>query len=233
MKILRTDGGGKYTGNAVKRFLEDWGIGHEITTPDMLQHNSVAEQMNWTLLDKVQALLMDVGLPESYWYNALSYAAYLHNISPTRALDSTTPDEAWSRNKPDISWLCVFRSQVFVHIPDKLRSKLGAKSLICTFIGYAQQRKAYHLVHCPTGRFLESCDIIFDEWGPEQCYKRIILKHNSMDSSSPSSPDPPSSTSSLSLPAQPTEPIHPSPSLPSPPARLKHTTCTLICDDDQ
>jgi transposase InsO family protein len=103
VKILFTDRGGKYTGNAVKRFLEDRGIGHKITTPDMPQHNGMAEWMNRTLLDKVRALLTDAGLPESYWYDALSYAAYLHNISPTRALDSTTPNNAWSGNKLDIS----------------------------------------------------------------------------------------------------------------------------------
>jgi transposase InsO family protein len=110
MKLLCTDRGGEYTGNAVKCFLEDQGIGHEITTPDMPQHNGMAERMNQTLLNKVQALLTDTGLPESYWYNALSYAAYLHNISPTRTLNNTTPDKAWSRNKLNISQLCVFGS---------------------------------------------------------------------------------------------------------------------------
>jgi hypothetical protein len=171
VKLLRTDGGGEYTGNKVKQFLQDRGIGHEITTPDTPQHNGVAERMNRTLLNKVQALLTDAGLPESYWYDALSYAAYIHNISPTRALDNIMPEEAWSRNKPDVSRLRVFGSRAFVHIPDKLRSKLGAKSLICTFLGFANQRKAYRLVHCKTGRFLESRDIVFDEGGPEQRYK--------------------------------------------------------------
>jgi transposase InsO family protein len=110
MKLLHTDGGSEYTENTVKRFLEDRGIGHEITTPDMPQHNSVAERMNRTRLDKVRALLTDAGLPESYWYNTLSYTVYLHNISPTHALDNTTPNEAWSGNKLDISWLHVFGS---------------------------------------------------------------------------------------------------------------------------
>ena len=33
-------------------------------------------------------MLQDVSLPESYWYDALDYAVLLHNVTPTRALES-------------------------------------------------------------------------------------------------------------------------------------------------
>src|SRR5258707_370804 len=123
-------------------------------------------------------MLSDTDLPESYWYDALEYAALIHNVTPTRALDNTTPDEAWSGNKPNVSCLRIFGSRAFVHIPDKLRGKLAAKSLVCTFLGYAKNRRAYHLVHCPTKRFLESRDVIFDEGGTEKRYERVILESN-------------------------------------------------------
>src|ERR1700691_1587152 len=137
-------------------FLKEKGVKHEMTTPDTPQHNGVAERMNRTLLDRVRSMLFDADLPESYWYDALEYAALIHNVTPTRALDDQTPDEAWSRNKPDISRLRVFGSRTFVHVPEKHRGKLAAKSLVCTFIGYAKNRRAYRLVHRPTKRFLEA-----------------------------------------------------------------------------
>jgi hypothetical protein len=165
LQVLRSDGGGEYTGGVVAKYLEDKGIKHEVTTPDTPQHNGVAERMNRTLLDKVRAMLLDADLPKSYWYDALTYTAFLHNVSPTRSLEHTTPEEAWSGNKPDISSIRVFGSCAFVHIPDVQRGKLAAKSLICTFLGYARSRKAYKLIHRPTKRFLESCDIVFDEGG--------------------------------------------------------------------
>ncbi len=115
--------------------------------PDTPQQNGVAERMNRTLLDKVRAMLVDAGLPETYWYDALKYAAFIHNLSPTRALENMTPAEAWSGNKPDVSHLRVFGSHVFVHLPDKVWSKLGAKSLICMFLGNARQRSGYKVVH--------------------------------------------------------------------------------------
>ena len=133
LKVLRTDGGGEYIASAVQEFLKTKGVQHEITTPDTPQHNGVAERMNRTLLDKVRSMLHDASLPETYWYDALLYAALLHNVTPKRALDGITPDEAWSGNKPDVSRLRVFGAQAFVHVPDKQRTKLGARSLTCTF----------------------------------------------------------------------------------------------------
>jgi hypothetical protein len=84
-------------------------------------------------------MLLNAKLPKSHWYDALQYAVHIHNITPTRILHDQTPEEAWSSNKPDVSSLCVFGSRTFVHIPDKHCTKLGAKSLICTLLGYVPQ----------------------------------------------------------------------------------------------
>ena len=147
LKVLRSDGGGEYTGRELGKYLEEKGIQHEITTPDTPQHNGVAERMNRTLLDNVQAMLLDANLPESYWHDALEYAAHLHNVIPTQALGDVTPEKAWSGNKPNVSRLRVFSTQAFVHIPDTHRGKLAAKLLVCTFLGHAQNRCAYCLVY--------------------------------------------------------------------------------------
>jgi hypothetical protein len=137
--------------------------------------------MNWTLLNKVWAILLNANLPRTYWFDALEYATQLHNVTLTQALNTSTPEEVWSGNKHNVSHLHVFGCQAFVHIPDKLHGKLNAKSLICTFIGYAQNCKAYCLVHCPTCQFLESHDVIFDEGGPVQHHKHIVIKPNDTD----------------------------------------------------
>ena len=201
LQVLRSDGGGEYTGNSVAKYLEDKGIKHEVTIPDTPQHNGVAERMNRTLLDKVRAMLLDADLPESYWYDALVYATFLHNVSPTCSLELTTPEEAWSGNKPDVSTIRVFGSRAFVHIPDAQQSKLAAKSLVCTFIGYARSRKAYRLVHRPTHRFLESRDVIFDEGGAPT---RVILEHNTQTTTSNASTSTPLGSSPIPNATTPT-----------------------------
>jgi len=48
-------------------------------------------------------MLDDSQLPKIYWYDALRYAAHIYNVTPTKALDSITPEEAWSGNKPNVS----------------------------------------------------------------------------------------------------------------------------------
>jgi len=206
LKVLRSDGGGEYTAGEVQSFLREKGIKHELTTADTPQHNGVAERMNRTLVKRVCTMLVEAELPDAYWWDALRYAALLHNVSPTRSLSDSTPEESWSGNKPDISRLRVFSCRAFVHIPNKLRGKLSAKSLVCTFIGYAQQRKAYHLVHRPSKRFIDSRDVIFDKGGTSTSYEHIILDTN--DTAAPLV----TTTPTLSSTPVPT----PDPSIPTP-----------------
>ena len=48
--------------------------------------------------------------------------------------------------------------------------------MACTFLGFAQQRSAFQLIHRPTKKFLESRDVVFDEGGPTPRHERIILE---------------------------------------------------------
>jgi hypothetical protein len=86
----------------VQQYLKDHSITHEMMTADMPQHNGIAERLNCMLLDKTQAMLSDANLPESYWLEALNYAILLHNVSPSKSL-GTTPTEAYTGTKPDVS----------------------------------------------------------------------------------------------------------------------------------
>jgi transposase InsO family protein len=114
VKILRTDGGGEYTGERTQKYLRECGIKHEMTTADTPQHNGVTEQMNRTQVETARTLLTDANLPNSYWYDAVEYAAYLHNLVPTRSLElDQTPEEAWSGNKPNVSLLRVFGCKAY------------------------------------------------------------------------------------------------------------------------
>jgi Reverse transcriptase (RNA-dependent DNA polymerase) len=208
-----------------------------MTTPHTPQHNGVAECMNRTLLDKVQAMLTDAQLPESYWYDALEYAALLHNVTPTRALDDMTPEEAWSGNKPDISGFRIFGSRAFVHVPKKHRPKLAARSLVCTFLGFARNRKAYRLVHRSSQRFIESRDVIFDEGGPIQRYERIVIEPDEPDGTetgdAPEAPAPQSADDKQSdCDSESESESDDTPSEPLLPPRPKRTIRAPIRDDD-
>ncbi|SRR5258708_7590311 len=117
LKAFRTNGRGEYTGKQFKSHLKARGIHHEIITPNTPQHNGVVECLNRMLLEKAHAMLSDAGLPNTYWFDALEYAITLHNVLPTCALTDVTPEEAWSRNKPNISYLRIFGCSTHMHVP--------------------------------------------------------------------------------------------------------------------
>lgn len=64
----------------------------ELTTSETPQYNGVAERINRTLLNNVRVMLADADLPNVFWFEALTYAVHLHNLSPTRTLENMTPD---------------------------------------------------------------------------------------------------------------------------------------------
>jgi hypothetical protein len=132
------------------------------------QHNDVGKHMNQTLLDKVCSTLTDTDLPQSFWFNTLQYAVAIHNVTPTCALDDMVPKEAWGRDKPNISSFHIFGCKAFVHVLEKHHSKLTVWLLICTFLGYVQNQKAYKLLNQSTHCLIECHDVVFDEGGAQK-----------------------------------------------------------------
>nr|GEV74549.1 retrovirus-related Pol polyprotein from transposon TNT 1-94 [Tanacetum cinerariifolium] len=59
------------------------------------QQNGLAEPINRTLLNKVRCLLIQSGLPDSFWDEATMTAVYLINRSPSTALEKKTPMDLW------------------------------------------------------------------------------------------------------------------------------------------
>ena len=49
--------------------------------------------MNRTLMEKVQCLLSNSGLPKSFWAEAVVTAYFLVNRSPSTVIDKKTPEE--------------------------------------------------------------------------------------------------------------------------------------------
>jgi len=60
LKVLCTDGGGKYFLNEFIQFLKSAGIIHKKTNPDTPQENGVAEHVNRTLMTMTIAMLESV-----------------------------------------------------------------------------------------------------------------------------------------------------------------------------
>ncbi len=78
-------------------------------------------------------MILAQGLELEFWGEAVNTTMYIKNQCPTKALNSKTPQEAWSGRKPDVSHLKVFGCKAFAHVPDEKRTKLESKSMPCVF----------------------------------------------------------------------------------------------------
>ena len=90
-------------------------------------------------------MIQSKGLSLKYWADSINYANYTVNRTPTKALKNITPEEAWTKIKPDadVSHFCVFGSITWARIPDEKRKALQPKSEKCIFVGYSEDLKGY------------------------------------------------------------------------------------------
>ncbi|KAM1699904.1 hypothetical protein ACFX2K_031197 [Malus domestica] len=110
-----------------------------------------------------RSMLKSKRLPKELWAEAVAFAVYLSNRSPTRSVWGKTPQEAWSGRKPGVSHLRVFGSISHVHVPNERRTKLDDKSEKFIFIGYDSNSKGYKLYNPNNGKTVVSRDVTFDE----------------------------------------------------------------------
>lgn len=139
---------------------------HSITDIPVL--NEVAERVNRTILNKSRALLIEAGLPKSFWGYAIETSAYLSNRSPTSALKfNKTPYEMIFNKKPNLLTLRIFGCVAFSKTI--IANGLGERSDTSIFIGYIHN--CYKLYNLKSKQIRFVTDTIFDE---RILYKDII-----------------------------------------------------------
>jgi transposase InsO family protein len=163
LRVFRSDNGGEYITLEWELYMKEHGIVHQKTTPRTPEQNGVSERLNLTLMDRVRTILIESQLPLSLWAEAVNYAVYTKNRSPTAAINGKTPYEVFWGEKPDISNLRVFGSQCYVHNNSPTRRKFDARAFPAVFIGYSTPSKAWKY-YIPSRRKVgTSRNIIFDE----------------------------------------------------------------------
>jgi hypothetical protein len=107
--------------------------------------------MNRTIEEMARCLLSDAGLPDTFWCYAVLHSATILNVLPSHATtNNLTPHEIFTGNKPSVAHFRIFGCKAYAHVPKAKRDKFATTSLDCTYIGYAENRKAYRLYHAPT-----------------------------------------------------------------------------------
>jgi transposase InsO family protein len=116
---LRIDNGSEYVNNNFTSYCTTQGIQMQHIVPYAPQQNGVVERKNHTLKKMANCMIESKGLSLKYWVEAINYANYIENRTPTKALKNITPGEAWTKIKPNVSHFHVFSSIAWAHIPDE------------------------------------------------------------------------------------------------------------------
>ncbi|KMQ87115.1 gag-pol polyprotein [Lasius niger] len=110
-----------------------------------------------------RCLLIQSGLPPTFWAEAVNTANYIRNKSPTSKLKERTPYEAWFGKPPDVSSFRRFGSEVLVMDRSPGKGKLEARSKKGIFVGYSSESKAYRIWLPEEKRIETSRDVSFTD----------------------------------------------------------------------
>nr|GFA38595.1 putative polyprotein [Tanacetum cinerariifolium] len=112
--------------------FKDSGIARHLIVAGTSQQNCLAERINRTRLNKVRYLLIQSGLPDSFWAEAKVTAAYLINRSPSKALEKKTPMDLWLGHPANYEMLRIFGCVAYSHMN---QGKLKPRAIKCIFLG--------------------------------------------------------------------------------------------------
>jgi transposase InsO family protein len=105
---FQTDNGKEFDNNAFRTYLTSHGVALRLSCPYTSSQNGKAERIIRTLNDCVRSLLIQAGMPSSFWVEALSTATYLINRRPCQTSGRLTPFQLLLGAPPEYHHLRVF-----------------------------------------------------------------------------------------------------------------------------
>ena len=167
IKELISDNGGEYSSDMFRQYCRSKGIKHTFTIPHTPQQNGIAERANRTIMEGARAMMRESTMPCSSWSEAVVYAAYVRNRSPSRTIEDKLPFEVRFGKTPDLSKMRIFGSKVFYHVPKSERSKLNSKACEGKFVGIPASQFGF-LIRSKAGKIVASRDVVFMEQDSEE-----------------------------------------------------------------
>lgn len=143
VKIVRSDAGGEFLSNNLKRWFESKGISHVVIPPTDHAQNGRVERAHLTLLNDVRTLLLSSQLPHSFWADAARYAAYTRNRT-LRAGATESAEDMWQGRQVSLANLCAFGQAALYRVTEQ-QSKLQPRARKAVIIGYEDDASFYRL----------------------------------------------------------------------------------------
>jgi hypothetical protein len=155
LKIIRSDNGGEFVNKRMTEFCHKNGILHQTSIPYTPQQNGVAERLIRTLSDITRCLLIDSGVDEKFWAEAMNHGNYIRNRVPLSD-SGIIPFEIWFGKKIKFPNLFPFGSSVMFRT-NPTSTKFAPRAQKGIFIGVSETSKGYRIFI--EGRIIISRDV--------------------------------------------------------------------------
>jgi len=106
----------------------------------------MAERAIQTINNMIQCMLIQSGLPKSFWAEAVFYAVVIHNAVPKTTLNFISPLERMFNERPDHNMIHSFRCEAWRHISDSKRVIMTLRKSIVSFWAFnkVMQHSVYY-----------------------------------------------------------------------------------------
>lgn len=105
-------------------------------------------------------MLIQSGLPRTFWAEAILTAVYIRNRCPSPSLEGRLPHEIWTGKIPTAIHFQIFGAKA--HMLDKSKHvKFDQKTIECIFVGYSTESKAYQLWDPKSRKIRKNRDVTF------------------------------------------------------------------------
>ena len=105
-------------------------------------------------------MLRQAKMSKVFWAKVVHTVSHIVNRSPASAIDFKTPNEVWSGEPSNYSYLRVFGCPAYYHVNE---GKLEPRARKAIFVGYVDGVKGYKLWCLSLLKFVVSRDVTFDE----------------------------------------------------------------------
>jgi hypothetical protein len=168
---IRADAGGEFDSRLFTEHCMNAGIRLLLAAPKKQYQNHLAERTWQTVASIARSLLVHAHLPDTFWFQALCYAAHIFNVIPVRGLKNkaeipATPHELFHGVKPSILPFRVFGCPSVIKrwtADERSNGKQTERGMRGIFIGFDDNKKGFLFYMPGSCNIVNSGDAIFDE----------------------------------------------------------------------
>ncbi len=111
LQTLRSDRGTEFISYEMSQWLISLGIRPSPTDPESSKRNGMVEVVWRIVVPRAKTMLATANMQKHYWADAVSYAAKVLNMVPSRTRDMKSPIQLLTGKKPDLKriypWGCL------------------------------------------------------------------------------------------------------------------------------